>query len=196
MKKVFSKIFGEKKRMIVTFIFFAIFVFSPILILHVILFYDSSPWEVNTTKQHNEIAARLVGRFVLQTDSDGTTWYIHPKTLKRHKVEKPDDAILLVRSVAVGVKHADIEKIPPSGTDYWVGQSFDHAFSLSMSGFILLDTEKNGEAWYVNPMNLQRYDFRNPSAAWTTIREVAEGISNRDLSSIGVAEEEKRQEKP
>jgi hypothetical protein len=53
-----------------------------------------------------------------------------------------------------------------------------------LSGRILLAVQNRGEAWYVNPKNLERYPLDDPFAA---IREVGIGISNKDLAKIPLA---------
>lgn len=69
--------------------------------------------------------------------------------------------------------------------------SIVYANSLAdrVAGKILLQTEKNGEAWYVNPDNGKRYFMGNPSDAFQLIRDLGIGISNKDLSQIPIAKD-------
>lgn len=53
-----------------------------------------------------------------------------------------------------------------------------------LSGKILLQVENNGEAWYVNPDNLQRYYLGKPADAFIIMRELGLGINNKDLRSF------------
>lgn len=66
--------------------------------------------------------------------------------------------------------------------------SFANAATLgeSLSGKILLQVEENGEAWYVNPANKQRYFLGRPIDALSIMRELGIGISNMDLNKIPV----------
>lgn len=53
-----------------------------------------------------------------------------------------------------------------------------------LSGKILLQVEKNGEAWYVYPETKERYFLGRPSDAYDVMRQLGLGISNADLSLI------------
>lgn len=55
-----------------------------------------------------------------------------------------------------------------------------------LSGRILLDVEKNGEAWYVFPVDLKRYFLKRPSDALSLMKKLGKGISNKDLEKIPV----------
>ena len=61
-----------------------------------------------------------------------------------------------------------------------------HAESLAerLSGKILLQVEKNGEAWYVYPDTHERYFLGRPDDAFRIMRELSLGISNADLNTI------------
>lgn len=58
-----------------------------------------------------------------------------------------------------------------------------------LAGRILLQVEKNGEAWYVNPKNRKRYFLGRPDDAFRVMRELGIGISNRDLARISKPDE-------
>lgn len=53
-----------------------------------------------------------------------------------------------------------------------------------LSGKILLDVERNGEAWYVYPENKKRYYLGRPEDAFKVMRELGLGITNEDLIKI------------
>jgi len=55
-----------------------------------------------------------------------------------------------------------------------------------LAGKILLQVENNGEAWYVNPRNLERYFLGKPSDAFQIMRKLGIGISNEDISKIPI----------
>ena len=59
--------------------------------------------------------------------------------------------------------------------------------SEQLSGKILLQVEENGEAWYMNPANTQRYFLGRPVDALNIMRELGIGISNNDLDKIPVS---------
>jgi len=55
------------------------------------------------------------------------------------------------------------------------------ALRARVQGRILLQTEKNGEAWYVNPTNGLRYYMKDGPTAYSMMRKFGLGISNADL---------------
>jgi len=63
---------------------------------------------------------------------------------------------------------------------------FADSFLNNLSGRILLQVEKNGEAWYLNPQDNYRYYLGRPLDAWDLMREQGIGISNKDLDKIQV----------
>lgn len=61
------------------------------------------------------------------------------------------------------------------------------ALSRRLSGRILLQTESLGRAWYIYPKNLQRYYLGCPQDAFTIMRELSLGISNKNFDSLTLA---------
>jgi hypothetical protein len=60
----------------------------------------------------------------------------------------------------------------------------DINFSKNNAGKIFIQTEKNGEAWYINPNNNKRYFLGRPADAFNLMRELGLGISNSNLNKI------------
>lgn len=56
-----------------------------------------------------------------------------------------------------------------------------------LQGYVLLQVESHGEAWYVKPITKQRYYLRDGQAAYDLMRFHSLGISNTDLSTIPIA---------
>jgi hypothetical protein len=56
--------------------------------------------------------------------------------------------------------------------------------SQNLSGRILLQVQQHGEAWYVYPVNHQRYYLGRASDAFQIMRNLGLGISNKDLAKI------------
>lgn len=65
---------------------------------------------------------------------------------------------------------------------------YDLAFANKQKGKILLQVQKNGEAWYVNPQDGKRYYLGNGDSAFQIMRFLSLGISNKDLAGIGVGQ--------
>lgn len=53
-----------------------------------------------------------------------------------------------------------------------------------LSGRILLAVQAKGEAWYVNPVNQQRYFLGRPLDAFNLMQQFGLGISNKDFDSF------------
>jgi hypothetical protein len=51
-------------------------------------------------------------------------------------------------------------------------------------GKILLDVEKNGEAYYIYPKDKKAYYLGRPADAFRIMRELGLGITNSDLNRI------------
>jgi len=58
------------------------------------------------------------------------------------------------------------------------------ALAHQLSGRILLAVEDYGRAWYVNPVNEQRYSLGSPDEAFAVMRQFGLGITNKDLDQI------------
>lgn len=57
--------------------------------------------------------------------------------------------------------------------------AYDH-----LAGRIVLQVQAHGEAWYINPPDLQRYYLGRPTDAWNIMRDLGVGVSNADLARI------------
>ncbi|OGY54760.1 MAG: hypothetical protein A2951_01700 [Candidatus Buchananbacteria bacterium RIFCSPLOWO2_01_FULL_56_15] len=64
--------------------------------------------------------------------------------------------------------------------------SADSGLVSNLKGRILLQVEKNGEAWYVNPKDGKRYYLKNGEAAYQIMRFLSLGITNKNLREIPV----------
>ncbi|PLX28038.1 hypothetical protein C0583_02290 [Candidatus Parcubacteria bacterium] len=53
-----------------------------------------------------------------------------------------------------------------------------------LSGKILLNVEKDGEAWYINPSDNKRYFLGRPADAFFLMRELGLGISNYNIQKL------------
>lgn len=57
-----------------------------------------------------------------------------------------------------------------------------------LKGRILIQTEKRGQAWYVNPVDGKRYYLANGEAAYQIMRYLSLGINNDNIRKIKVGE--------
>lgn len=67
--------------------------------------------------------------------------------------------------------------------------SMVYAKSISerLSGRILIQAESHGEAWYVNPADLERYFLGRPQDAFNVMKTAGIGAKNFDLAKIPLA---------
>ncbi len=64
--------------------------------------------------------------------------------------------------------------------------SANNSFIDHVRGKILLQVEKNGEAWYINPSDSMRYFLGRPSDALDLMRNLGVGITNANLNKIPI----------
>ncbi|MGE5426002.1 MAG: C39 family peptidase [Bacillota bacterium] len=114
------------------------------------------------------------GYILLQVEAHGEAWYVFPADGNRYYLGRPDDAFSLMKKLSLGAKHdliANTEKFPER-----------------LSGRILLDVEKNGEAYYIYPGDRQKYYLGRPSDAYKIMRNLGRGIADSGLASIPVGD--------
>ena len=63
----------------------------------------------------------------------------------------------------------------------------DQALINRVKGYILLQVESHGEAWYVNPKDGKRYYMTDGDAAYQIMRYLSLGITNIDLNTIPIS---------
>ena len=124
-------------------------------------------------------ASSLTGKILLQVEENGEAWYVYPKDNRRYFLGRPDDAFAIMRELGLGITNADLEQIPISGSSSTPG-----SLANKLKGYILLQVESNGEAWYVSPTNSKRYFLGRPDDAFAIMRELGLGITNANLNNI------------
>lgn len=73
------------------------------------------------------------------------------------------------------------QDIPEASTELPPGNLVD-----IVRGRILLDVERNGEAWYVLPSSNERYYLGRPADAFKVMRELGLGISNDNITKLPI----------
>ena len=130
---------------------------------------------INSTKASN-LTSRLKGKILLQVQSHGEAWYVHPDSGERYYLGKPDDAFSVMRKLGLGISNKDFI-------------SFKNIAPKRLSGTILLKVEDKGQAYYVHPVDLKMHYLGRPADAFEIMRKLGLGISNTDLSKISIAGE-------
>jgi len=121
-------------------------------------------------------AANLVsntsGYILLQVEDNGEAWYVYPADEKKYYLGRPDDAFKIMKQMALGAKHDFIANTI--------------IFPDRLSGLILIDVERNGEAYYIYPLDKKKYYLDRPDDAFKIMRNLGLGISNLDLANIPI----------
>jgi hypothetical protein len=122
----------------------------------------------------------LAGMILLNVESKGEAWYVNPVDNKRYYLGRPADAFQLMRELGLGITNFDFQKIAQAGMDV----SGDKVLASRLSGRIIIETEKNGEAWYIYPEDLKKYYLGRPNDAFRIMRELGLGITRENLAKI------------
>ncbi|NCU43348.1 hypothetical protein EOL72_03315, partial [Candidatus Falkowbacteria bacterium] len=118
------------------------------------------------SSQANSLGAKLSGRILLQVEQNGEAWYLNPEDQRRYFLGRPDDAFQVMRELGLGISEENFNSLPREGKS---GGNLELAKKLA--GRILLQTEKNGEAWYFDPLDLKAYYLGRPDDAFKIMRE-------------------------
>ncbi len=132
----------------------------------------------------SSVAERVSGRIVLQVQQNGEAWYIYPADLHRYYLGRPEDTLTIMKQLGMGITDEDLAEIPVSGSS----GTGNTTLRNRLSGYILLQVEQNGEAWYVYPTDTHRYYLGRPDDAFQIMRDKGLGITNDDLATIPIGE--------
>ncbi len=125
-------------------------------------------------------AERVSGRIVLDVENHGEAWYIYPFNNYRYYLGRADDAFDIMRYLSQGITDADLANIPKKN-DTFEG---DRALRERLAGWIVIQVEQHGEAWYINPTDLKRYYLKRPKSAFKLMSKFGLGITASDLATI------------
>lgn len=117
------------------------------------------------------------GEIVLQSAHYNDVWYVHPKTSKRYVLYNSAEAMNVMRKVGKGIFTKDLERIPEPGNS-----EGDAEFAKRFFGYILLQVESKGEAWYVNPDDGYRYYLKDGNSAIDILKKFGVEMKNSELA--------------
>lgn len=126
-----------------------------------------------------ELEDTVKGRILLQVEEHGEAWYVDPATSRAAFLGRPADAFKVMRNFGMGITNKNLDLIPEEGSDQEGG-----ALAKRLAGRILLQVEENGEAWYVDPVSLQRIYLGRPIDAFNIMHDKGMGISNENLDKL------------
>jgi len=144
-------------------------IFSVVLLLLIITPFFS----VNATAA--SINQKLKGKILLQIESHGEAWYVHPATAERYYMANGNEAYNIMRTLGVGITNVDLNKIKAN-----------KVFAKKSSGKIFLQVESKGEAYYVDFNGVAHY-LKDGAAAYEVMRSLGLGITNTNLEQIPLA---------
>lgn len=138
------------------------------------------------------LVEHVKGRILLQVDSVGEAWYVHPDTGLRFYLKDGPTAYEMMRSFGLGISNTDLASIPAvssytdilsAGGTCTVGTVADR-----VKGKIILQVESLGEAFYVHPDTCTRIYMRDGQAAYEIMRYLSLGITTPNLAQIDAGE--------
>ena len=130
--------------------------------------------------KNTKAANDLSGMILLDVERNGEAWYVYPDNNKRYYLGRPKDAFDVMRNLGLGISEHNFQKIAQAGLDV----SGDIELAKKLAGKIIIQTERNGEAWYVYPKDLKKYYLGRPEDAFEIMRKLGLGISRKNLASI------------
>jgi len=133
----------------------------------------------------------LKGKIVLNVESNGEAYYIHPQKQEMHFLSRPIVAFNVMREQGVGITNNDLEKIPVADNycpsylpDCDKTDNHNAKFTNEQKGKIFIQVEETGEAWYVNPADAKRYYLGRPIDAFNAMRNLGLGISEKNYNLL------------
>ncbi len=129
------------------------------------------------------LADDLAGQILIQAERNGEGWYVYPKTKTRYYLGRPTNAFNVMKELGLGITDANLAKIPMAGSS----DAGDTKLRNQLAGYILIQTEQNGEAWYVYPVDRKRYSLGRPTTAFNVMKSLGLGISNVNLAQVPAA---------
>lgn len=133
------------------------------------------------------LADRLSGRILISVEEHGEAWYVDPVTKTRDYLERPEEALRVLHTKALGIKNAQLFEIPLGGSSNFGNLDLRRR----LSGRVLLQVEAHGEAWYVNPVDLKRYPLQSNEDALYLMRAFGLGITRANLTLIPVGDQKR-----
>lgn len=130
--------------------------------------------------QANSLGESLAGQILLNVEGHGEAWYVYPDDNKRYYLGRPHDAFEIMRELGLGITEFDFQRLAQAGMPV----EGDLDLAKRLAGKIVLQVEKNGEAWYIYPKDLKKYYLGRPDDAWRIMRELCLGITRENLAKI------------
>ncbi len=118
------------------------------------------------------LALQLAGRILLQVENRGAAWWVNPRNYARYYMKDGDAAYLIMRCLGQGITDENLAKLKN-----------DKVAAKKYRGYIFLQVQQHGEAWYIGP-DLSFYYLKNGAEAYKIMSKLGLGISNVNLGKI------------
>jgi hypothetical protein len=119
------------------------------------------------------LSKRIAGYILLQVQQNGEAYYVNEEGL-RFYLKDGGVAYEMMRKLGLGITSKDLEKLKAKNSD----------LQKRLKGKIVLDVQKNGEAYYVYPKDGTVHYLKNGEAAYKLMRKLGLGITDKDLKQI------------
>lgn len=146
---------------------------KKILVITILLFFP-------LLTEAASLGQKLAGKILLNVEKNGEAWYVNPVNNNRYFLGRPSDAFRVMREQGLGIDEINFQKIAQAGMPV----NGDLGLAKKLAGRIILQVEKNGEAWYIHPEELKKYYLGRPTDAFKLMRELSLGVTRESLAKI------------
>ncbi|MEK7584422.1 MAG: S41 family peptidase [Patescibacteria group bacterium] len=147
------------------------------------LFVSFGVWTTSVSAAENTVGDRYRGSFILEENSDQRyLWYVNPESGERYAINSSRDFSRLLQNLSTDFADKDLRKIATVDG----GETLDFALADRMSGLLLRHPGSFDAAWYVNPLDVRRYELANGQVGYEKARELALDINTERLTQIPV----------
>jgi hypothetical protein len=140
------------------------------------------------SRYNASLQTRLKGSILLQVEEHGEAWYVNPNDNLRYYMANGDVAYEMMRSFSLGITDIDLNEIPAvddtDGMNAATSVCAKNTLANRLKGYILLQVQQHGEAWYIDPDTCYRIYMRDGDVAYEIMRYLSLGVTNTDLEQL------------
>ncbi len=129
------------------------------LLVAVIVVTGILAWRSYTPKPPVTFAQKAAGSIFIAVEENGEAWYVFPRDAKRYVLGNPEQAFLVMSSLAVPALEED------------------------QRGYIV---RTEGGIVYVHPKTGERFFISRPADVLEVIQQAGRGITNKDIQQIPI----------
>lgn len=107
-------------------------------------------------------------------------YYLDPETKQKFFIAPDGGVRQLLEKFAEGSNDKIISRLPENSSQ----KNADLNYAKKFSGKFLLNVNKNGEVWYVDPLSLQRYYINTDNTGYNTLERLALNLTSDKMSII------------